>query len=322
MKKRSIIFFCFLLFSPLLKSQDITGDWYGMLEVQGMKLRIVFHINKEGERLTATLDSPDQSAFGIEVDEITFQEEILNISLPKLFASYHGTLEEEQIKGIFTQMGAKLPLDLQRQNMDKPVVHRPQEPTGRIPYYEEEIMFPNIQDNIKLGGTITMPEKEGKYPFVVLISGSGPQNRNEELLNHKPFLIIADHLSRHGIGVLRFDDRGVGQSEGDHAIATTADFATDVLAAVAYLKAQPYVDQKKIGLVGHSEGGLIAPMAAAKSADVSYIVLLAGPGVPGDEIILLQQKLIGEAEGTSKKELKENSKFLKKALQKNYKVKR
>ncbi len=165
---------------------------------------------------------------------------------------------------------------------------RPQEPKPPFPYYQEEITFENPKAGIKLAGTLTLPAPEGNFPAVILISGGGPSDRNVESMGHKPFLVIADHLTRNGIAVLRFDDRGVKQSEGDYQSATSADFADDTENAVRYLKTRKEINSDQIGLAGHSEGGLIAPMVAARSADVSFIIMLAGPGMPGDSSILLQ----------------------------------
>ena len=160
---------------------------------------------------------------------------------------------------------------------------------------------------------MTLPKKDGIFPVVILITGSGPQNRDEELLGHKPFLIISDYLTKNEIAVLRYDDRGVGQSTGDFNTATSADFATDVESAIAYLKTRKEINKNKIGLIGHSEGGLIAPIVASKSKDVNFIVLLAGTGIQGDKLLLLQQELIAKANGVSEAEIE-------KTIQNNSKV--
>lgn len=181
---------------------------------------------------------------------------------------------------------------------------RPQEPLKPYSYYSENIIFENKQAGINLAGTLTLPQKKGVYPAVILISGSGPQDRNEELAEHKPFLVLSDYLTRNGIAVLRYDDRGTAFSEGDFNSATSLDLATDVESAVAYLKKRKEIDKKNIGLIGHSEGGLLAPLVAVESKDVAFILMLAGPGIPGDKILLLQQQLIAEASGVSKEEIK------------------
>jgi uncharacterized protein len=190
----------------------------------------------------------------------------------------------------------------------KPSIKRPQEPTKPYSYYSEEVTFRNTEANITLAGTLTLPAKEGNYPAAILISGSGPQNRDEELAGHKPFLVISDFLTKNGIAVLRFDDRGFGLSSGDFKSATTLDFATDVESAIAYLKTRKEIHKAKIGLVGHSEGGLVAPMVAAKSKDVNFIVLLAGPGMKGDKGLILQQELIQRAMGIPEASIQQSKK--------------
>jgi uncharacterized protein len=176
-------------------------------------------------------------------------------------------------------------------------LNRPQEPKPPFPYRAEEVSYENAGAKVKLAGTLTIPEGKGPFPAVLLITGSGPQDRDESLLGHKPFLVLADYLTRRGIAVLRVDDRGVGKSTGKFAEATTFDFADDAQAGVNYLKSRSEVDGKRIGLVGHSEGGVIAPIVASRSSDVAFIVLLAGTGLTGEDIIYLQSKLIAQAEG-------------------------
>lgn len=296
-----------LLTSLSIHAQDISGQWYGTLKVQGTQLRIVFHLTQTDSVYSATMDSPDQGAYGILMNSATFEDNLLKLEIPSATIKYIGTLEENNtVVGTFQQGGLEIPLDLSREEIQKVEAQRPQEPTKPYPYYSEEVVFQNTEAKVSLAGTLTLPSKEGIYPVVILITGSGPQNRNEEVFGHKPFLVISDYLTRNGIGVLRYDDRGVGESTGDFATATSADLATDVESAIAYLKTREEVDKTKIGLIGHSEGGLIAPMVASRSSDVAFIVLLAGPGVPGDQVLLSQQRLIGKAMGTSDEILQEN----------------
>lgn len=199
---------------------------------------------------------------------------------------------------------------LVRWNNESPV-KRPQEPTEPFPYHSEEISFQNRTANITLAGTLTSPTKSGNYPVVILISGQGPHNRDEETYGHKPFLIIADYLTKKGIAVLRFDDRGTGQSSGDFTSATSLDFATDVESAILYLKSRKEIDKNKIGLMGHSEGGLVAPMVTAKSSDVSFLVLLAGMGLSGDKLMLMHEELIERAMGVPEAEIQKSMAFIK-----------
>jgi fermentation-respiration switch protein FrsA (DUF1100 family) len=298
------LFVVVTLVTLLVNGQDITGQWNGILKVQGIQLRLVFHISKADNGYSATMDSPDQGAKGIPATTTTFSYPTLKIEVANAGINYSGELKGSEILGTFKQGSLELPLNLSRNEVQKEIAKKPQEPTKPYPYYTEEVTFQNTKANISLSGTLSLPKKEGTYPVVVLISGSGPQNRDEELLGHKPFLVIADYLTRNGIGVLRYDDRGVGKSTGEFQTATSADFATDVESAIAYLKTRSEVSTKKIGLIGHSEGGLIAPMVAAGSKDVNYIILMAGTGLRGDKLLLLQQELIAKASGVPAEQIK------------------
>jgi len=286
-----------LLTTSSFRAQDITGQWNGVLSVQGIELRLVFHVSETESGYTATMDSPDQGAIGIPVTKTTYKEPTITFEVSNLNMEYQGTLADGKVEGTFRQRGMEIPMALSRDAVEIEAPNRPQEPVEPYPYVSEEVTFNNPVARISLAGTLTLPEQGGRFPAVVLITGSGPQNRNEELLGHKPFLVISDYLTRRGIAVLRYDDRGVGKSEGDFTAATSADFATDVTSAMAYLQTRPEIDPAKIGLVGHSEGGLIAPMVAAGSRDVAFIVLLAGPGIPGADILKRQTELIARANG-------------------------
>ena len=297
----------FISFSSLAQLSKIEGSWYGLLKVQGMEITVVFNITQTGDGLEATMDSPDQGAFGIPVDKISFASDKLELAIPSGMIVYTGMLKEDMVEGTFTQGGFELPLDLSRQIPEKTAVKRPQDPTEPFPYHAEDVSFRNEKADITLAGTLTLPQKEGHFPAVVMITGSGPQNRDEEILGHRPFLVIADHLTRNGIAVLRFDDRGVAESEGDFAAATSYDFATDVEAAVNYLRNRPEINPAQIGLAGHSEGGIIAPIVASRNPDkVGFIVLLAGTGVRGDNLLLEQQRLIFEVMDMSAEEMERN----------------
>ena len=285
-------------------SQDITGQWNGVLEVQGLRLRVVFHIEQTDNGLISTMDSPDQGAKDIPVTSVSFENKVLKLAVKNAGIEYEGILSEDgTVKGDFRQAGQSFPMVLTREAIEPQKKIRPQDPIKPYPYVEEEITFANIKAGITLAGTLTLPKKEGIFPGVVLITGSGPQNRDEELLGHRPFLVLSDYLTRNGIAVLRFDDRGTAASTGDFKTATSVDFSTDVDAAVAYLKTRKEIDKKKIGLIGHSEGGIIAPIVAVGSKDVAFIVLLAGTGIRGDQLLLLQQELIGKAMNMSDSDL-------------------
>ena len=228
----SILFF--LTFSGF--SQDITGDWGGKLKVQGIQLRIVFHITEKNGRYGATMDSPDQGAYNLPVDSIRYS------------GIYNS--EKNTITGNFIQTEQTFPLNLTKSEIKEIRKKRYQEPIEPIPYISENINFKNKKAGITLAGTLTLPDKKGKYPAVILISGSGPQNRDEELLGHKPFLIISDYLTRQGIAVLRYDDRGTAKSAGNFKTAVTKDFAEDAEAALYYLLTRKEINKQNIGLIG------------------------------------------------------------------------
>jgi len=293
-----------LLVVPVAYGQDITGQWNGLLKVQGTQLRVVFHISKTDTGLSSTMDSPDQGAKGIPVTSTTFENQVLKLAVTGSGLQYEGALTmDNQIVGEFRQGNFSSPLTLTREAIEKEKIVRPQDPVGPLPYKAEEVKFTNAKDGTVLAGTLTLPEGERPFPAVVLISGSGAQNREEELMGHRPFLVLSDHLTRNGIAVLRYDDRGTAGSTGDFSKATTPILATDVEAAVNYLLTRKDIDKKKIGLIGHSEGGIIAPMVAAKRKDVRYIVLMAGTGIKGAELLLRQQELIGKAAGMTEDQL-------------------
>ena len=236
MKLQVIAFVIGLFVASLAFGQDITGQWNGILKVQGMQLRIVFNIDKTENGFSATMDSPDQHAKGIPVTTTSFENQTLKLAVTSARIEYEGTLDKEtKIVGNFKQAWQSFPLNLSKEVPEKEKLIRPQEPSKPYSYYEEEVIFRNEKADITLAGTLTLPKKEGKFPAAILISGSGPQNRDEELLGHKPFLVISDFLTKNGIVVLRFDDRGTAASKGDFKAATSLDFSTDVKAAVSYL---------------------------------------------------------------------------------------
>jgi pimeloyl-ACP methyl ester carboxylesterase len=295
---------------------DIKGNWLGALSFSGAELRLIVKItiDSSGKLITA-LDSPDQGATNIPVEETGFQNGHLSLAVKSIGGGLEGDLAEDKtmIQATWTQGGMSLPLELKR--IDSiPQLNRPQEPKPPFPYDEREVTYENKGAGVTLAGTLTLPRTGGPFPVVLLITGSGAQNRNEELMGHKPFLVLADYLTRRGIAVLRVDDRGVGQSTGQFKTATSLDFLGDVLAGVAYLKTVKEIDPRHIGLIGHSEGGMIAPLAAVKSPDVAFIVLMAGPGIPGDQLLALQQALIEKAQGMNDEIISKNSKIQEQVL--------
>ena len=260
--KRSVIsfFVAVISFTPLLSQnrfEPVIGSWTGKLATTaGISLRLVLNFTlTEADTVIATLDSPDQGAKGLPMGRVRFDGDTLVAEAPAIKGEYRGVLSNDTtLAGVWTQMGRRFDLVLTRS--DKPVTYdRPQEPKPPYPYREEEVVFRNTVENFDLAGTLTIPEGTGPFPAVVLITGSGQQDRNETIFGHKPFMVIADYLTRNGIAVLRYDDRGAGRSKGMVTNATSLTFAGDASAAVAYPRERPEIDSKKIGLAGHSEGG-------------------------------------------------------------------
>lgn len=212
--------------------------------------------------------------------------------MPAADAVFEGELSGDTVSGTWFQSGLEIPVTLERQ--EQPIAfERPQEPVPPFPYESTDVRFDN--GDVSLAGTLVVPDGAGPFPAVVLVSGSGPQDRNDTLVGHQPFLVLADAFARRGIASLRYDDRGVGGSTGSHAGATTADLATDASAAVAFLDADPRTGS--VGIVGHSEGGIIGPMVAGESEAVAHVVLLAGPGLPGREVLRRQTEDLMRAAG-------------------------
>ena len=263
------------------------GDWVGTLTVGGTDLRVVFRLQTDAEgRLTGTMDSPDQGAADIPLGRIFVSADTLRLGVPSIAGRYAGVLNDstETLEGVWIQGGQRLPLKLERTET-APAVRRPQEPAMPFPYESETVTFRNETAGVTLKGTLTRPRTDELVPGVVLVAGSGPSDRNATIMGHKPFLVLADALTRRGVAVLRFDERGVGQSGGTQTGATTRDFAGDVQAAVEALAKRSGVRADQIGIIGHSEGGIIAPMVATRSEQVAFLVLLAAPGLPGDAIL-------------------------------------
>jgi dipeptidyl aminopeptidase/acylaminoacyl peptidase len=301
-----------LIAAPIFPApdKDFVGTWQGAVEVQGTKLRLAFHIKKgEDGGYTATWDSLDQGATDLPMDSVTVDGDQIVMVYKGAGVEVVAVLQPDgdHMQATLNQGGMELPLELERTDkVEKP--KRPQEPKKPYPYLEEEVSYENQAGGITIAGTLTYPTGDGPFPAVLLITGSGAQDRNETVMGHKPFLVLSDYLTRRGIAVLRCDDRGVGGTTGSLAESTTADLAEDVLTGVAFLKAHDKIDPAKIGLVGHSEGGLIAPLAASHSDDLAFIVMMAGTGLTGEEILYLQGALIARAEGVSEEKIQESRK--------------
>jgi len=274
----------------------IVGEWRGSLNVGSTQIPLVVHIALIGDALGVAMDSPDQGAFGLEGSDAAFENATFSFRVTAVGGLYQGRLTPEgKLAGTWSQGGSALPLVLERAEGEIPGAERPQQPRPPFPYRMEEVTF--AHGNVTLAGTLTIPEGPGPFPAVVLVSGSGPQDRDETIFGHKPFLVLADHLTRAGVAVLRYDDRGVGASGGDFASATTPDFAEDALTAVRWLGVNKEIDHEAMGIVGHSEGGIVGPMVAAQSLQVKFLVLLAGPTVPGMQLLIEQTRLVAASAG-------------------------
>ncbi len=281
----------------------VEGSWLGTLKIpDGPQLGLVIDIERRSTgKLFANLISLDQGCMSMPIPEVAFKDDRLRLELAQAGLVIEGNIaggENPTIEATFQQGGGRFPLPLKRVDQ-VPGYERPQTPRKPYPYREEDVTYANEDAGITIAGTLTLPRGEGPFGAVLLISGSGPQDRNEFLLFHRPFHVLADHLTRRGIAVLRVDDRGAGESTGNFDNATTADFADDVRAGLDYLSSREDIDPKRLGLVGHSEGGMIAPMVAAESSDVSFIVLIAGPGIPIPKLMALQHWADNKTDGKS-----------------------
>jgi hypothetical protein len=272
---------------------DPVGDWRGTLVAGAVKLRIALHLGA-----ASTFDSLDQGALGLPA-QMTSEGRHVTVAIEKV-GVFEGDLSEDGkvLTGALKQGPVSTPLTFERGSFAS--ANRPQTPVKPYPYRSEDVGYDNPQRaGVHLAGTLTMPVGEGPFPVVLLITGSGAQDRDETIFEHKPFLVLSDYLTRRGVAVLRVDDRGTGSSTGAGPNDTTADFATDVEAGIVFLKTRHEIDPARIGLLGHSEGGAIAPIVASRDASIAFVVLWAGPGVPGADIIVEQVRAIAMASGVS-----------------------
>ena len=277
----------FTVFSISSFSQDISGNWIGEINRSGKTLEFAFNLKNDEAGLKATMDIPKQGLSNSKAETAKYIDSTLTITFPDFNMEYIGRLNQQnEFIGNLSQGGQLVPMNLTK---GKIKLNRPQEPKPPFDYYSENVIFENTADKIKLSGTLTLPKKEGKFPVVIIISGSGPQNRDGEMFGHKPYLVLADHLTKNGIGVLRYDERGVGESQGDMETAAINEFSSDVKSAIDYLKTRKEIDPLKIGLIGHSIGGIIAPKIAVENGNINFIVLMAAPGINGDKLMLSQK---------------------------------
>ena len=307
---KKILFLLFMAFATIVSAQKV--DYYeGNLEFKGQKLPLTLEV-KIAEDTTAFLGSPAQTKELIPATKIVLRNDSLMFSVKQLKATFKGKINANQdtVCGIFKQMFIEIPLCLVKKEKPEIIVKRPQNPPANPSYIQEEISFRTEGVDYEFKGTLTYPSKEGKYPLIIMISGSGLQNRDEEIMLHKPFAVIADYMANNGIAVFRYDDRGFGTEDTALFNATTLDLANDVESALNTIKNHPNIDANKIGLAGHSEGGIIAPIVASRNSDVDFLILLAGTGVNGMEVLIEQNKAILKANGSSKKEIQEQLKAL------------
>ena len=282
-------------------SLQLDGDWDGSLTISLLKLRLAFHFRTSPSGIAGTIDSIDQQANGIPISKIAQDGDKVEIDVATIKAGFRGVLDRsgQMLTGEWRQGSMVLPLTIARRaaGQVQPVLRRPQTPIKPYPYREEEVTFPGRTAGATLAGTLTLPQGSGPFPAVVLVAGSGPNTRNEPIAGHQLFLVMSDYFTRHGIAVLRYDKRGTGRSTGDYGKSSSYDFADDAQAAMTYLRAHAGIDTNHVGMIGHSEGGLIVPMVAARDPSTSFIVMMAGPGVNGAAVWLEQLKLILAAAG-------------------------
>ena len=282
---------------PTSSTDRFVGTWVGALQAGGLRLRMAIAAERDtAGRLAGALVVLDQGNQRVPAT-FSVRGDTLVATISSIGATYTGvtTAARDSLRGTFSQGGLSSPLALGRVT-SLPVAARPQDPKPPFPYRTEEVTIESVP-GVRLAGTLTIPTGSGPFAAAVLVSGSGPQDRDESLMGHKPFAVLADHLTRQGIAVLRYDDRGTAKSTGSHSTATSDDFAHDAEAAVRFLRARSEIARDGVGIIGHSEGGLIGPMAAARSSDIAYVVMLAGPGIPGDSILILQQRLVAAVSG-------------------------
>ena len=311
----------FLFFTS--EAQNIAGTWQGTLNVQGNQIPLVFHIKKDStDKWIAAFDSPGQHAFNLPCSEVIIKYDSIILMMAVINGKYAGQLntDKSQITGTWFQGAGSLPLTVKKTSDTATVKEqkRPQTPRPPFPYHSEDVVYANADHSIQFGGTLTYPKTDSLknsgeidlYPAVILITGSGQQDRDETIFGHKPFAVIADYLTRQGFVVLRVDDRGFGKTTGIFSEATSMDFAKDVEAGLDFLEKQPMVNKNKIGLIGHSEGGLIAPIVADERSEIKFIILLAGPGIPIIDLMQQQMEAISKSNGETSAKARANGQLM------------
>ena len=302
--KKSVSFLCLVFIALNTFAQSPIQNWTGILNAGGQKIELRLHLIQNADKTyTSNWDVPAQKAKGIASSKTTLENSQLSIEIKMIGASYTGSLNVtgDKMEGTWGQSGMNFPLNMEPLKEDAPVAVfiKPQTPKPPFAYTSQDIVYHGPNTNLDYGATLTYPNDNKKHSLVILITGSGKQDRDETIFDHKPFAVIADYLTKKGFAVLRVDDRGAGKSTGDFSKSTSADFALDVEEHILYAKSLAMVDTNKIGLLGHSEGGLIAPMVAARNKSVAFIVLLAGPGIQIVDLMGIQNELVLKSVGVS-----------------------
>lgn len=296
-------------FAQLASGAQFDGEWSGTLTVTPQQsIEMQLHISKNPQGYKATIDVPAQQSFGLAFNEVNIDGNKIELFLQMANIRYIGTLDAQQIKGTYTQGGFSAPLAFNlMQNKAVTRAKKPQEPDDNVPYTSKAVTFGSLDGGHQLSGVLSMPKGKIKSA-AILLSGSGPTTKDADIAGHKIFLVLADQLTRQGIAILRYDDRGVGLSSGDFAAATSKDFADDAVAAYRFLAADAHFANRKVGLIGHSEGGLIGAIAAAKESEIDFLVTLAGPGTSGAEVLIDQSNKITRLMGATDEQVKQSDK--------------
>ena len=302
---KNLLFSLFLLSITIVSiGQQPVQDWMGVLNAGGQKIQLKLHLVQNADKtFSSNWDVPAQKAKGIPSSKTELSGNQLSIEIKMIGASYTGTLNTtgDKIEGSWGQSGMNFPLNMEPLNegLVETIIAKPQTPKPPFNYLVKDFVYEGVSTRLSYGATLTYPADNAKHSLIILITGSGRQDRDETIFDHKPFAVIADYLTKKGFAVLRVDDRGAGKSTGDFANSTTADFALDVEEHIRYAKTLPFIDTTKIGLLGHSEGGLIAPMVAARNKSVAFIILMAGPGIEINELMAVQNEMVLKSAGIS-----------------------
>ena len=302
--KKSILLILLGLQSLLCISQNIIHKWSGILNAGGQKIELRLNLIQNADKTyTSNWDIPAQKVKGLASSKTELLNNQLFIEIKMIGASYSGSIHSsgDNVDGTWSQSGMsfRLNLEIVKEGQEEKTILKPQTPKPPFPYNVKDFVYEGMDTKLNYGVTLTYPYGDKKFPLIILITGSGRQDRDETIFDHKPFAVIADYLTKKGYAVLRVDDRGAGKSTGDFSNSTTADFALDVEEHIRYAKNLPMIDAHQIGLLGHSEGGLIAPMVAVRNKLVSFVILLAGPGVEIGELMAMQNEMVLKSTGIS-----------------------